>query len=260
MRDGGAPEVSKPRGLFVPVYESLLRSVKLARLSKALTKDRFTLTGHLIALWTWCLSGLPRVDYALTPQEIARAAEWPARGADRFANALAEAGFLDPVDDGFVIHDWEEYGGKVVKAKQRDRDRHRDQGDSSTETPGNFRGISSLDETRRDETTRDETRREDTTRDLLIAPNGASMECAVAFAIGIFEQLNLNPPSRELIADYVARGLIDVDWQAAAEQVASRRLDEPIVDLDAWLRPKLDDLLGERTGDTRDQAGLRAAS
>lgn len=137
--------MAKPRGLYTPVYASLPRHEKVRAAAEALKCDRHKLVGHLVALWTWCLDGYTD-GKALAAGSIALGADWPARQAQRFADALADAGLLERVEGGYVVHEWDEYGGKVARIQQADRARH------SSDIPQNFPGDSSLDEKRREET------------------------------------------------------------------------------------------------------------
>jgi len=141
--------MAKPRGLYTPVYASLPRHSKVEAASSALRCDRHKFVGHLVTFWTWCLGSAAGKGKPITAQAVALGAEWPPRKAAQFAEALADAGLLERVDGGYIVHEWAEYGGKVAEIQQRDRQRH--SGGGSAEIPQNFPGYSSLDETRRDE-------------------------------------------------------------------------------------------------------------
>jgi hypothetical protein len=137
--------MAKPRGLYTPVYASLPRHAKVQAAALELRCDRYKLVGHLVSLWTWCLDGMPLDGAPLTAGTVALGADWPTRQAERFAEALADVGLLERVDGGYEVHEWEEYGGKVARLQQADRERH------SAEIPQSFPRTSSLDETRREE-------------------------------------------------------------------------------------------------------------
>lgn len=150
--------MAKPRGLYTPVYASLPKHAKVVRAAELLVCDRIKLVGHLVSFWTWCLTTSEEV---LTARMVALGAEWPDRSAVRFAEGLADAGLLERVGDGYHVHEWEEYGGKVADIQVRDRDRH---AGSSTVIPQRFPGTSSLDETRREKTREDEKKEPDHTQ------------------------------------------------------------------------------------------------
>lgn len=114
-------------GLFVPIYGSIARSPKIKRAADALGVDRITMIGHLVIFWNWAMEHAP--DGRLDPfdyDDIGEAALWSGSG-DRFVAALTHAGLIDT--EPFAIHDWHEYGGKVVYKRTLDRERqqvHRD--------------------------------------------------------------------------------------------------------------------------------------
>lgn len=156
------------RGLYVPVCAALPRHRKLLRLATALDLERHKALGLLLDLWVWGLGSadqdglLPDVEAA----DIAAAIDW--RGdPDALVNSLVASGFLELDGRGFLIHDWREYGGKVVTERVADRQR-KARGRASAEPPPDTVSTSggSPPEVRRkstvDETRREETRRENT--------------------------------------------------------------------------------------------------
>lgn len=82
--------------------------------------------GHLHLLWWWCL------DYAddgclsdATAEDIAEAAEWDG-DATAFVGALVAAGFIEETADGWAVHDWWEYAGKLVERRKANAERMRE--------------------------------------------------------------------------------------------------------------------------------------
>lgn len=168
--------MSTPRGLYTPVYQSLprhrktrlaARALRAAKLVKGDEREaRMLVMGHLMTLWTWCLDSIPSEGEPLTAEDIAIAAEWPERTADKFCEVLADAGFLDRCGEAYMIHDWPKYGGKVAARQVYDRERKSEfprnfrgkVADDAEEHPRNVRGGSRVDETRREKTRSDETR------------------------------------------------------------------------------------------------------
>lgn len=61
---------------------------------------------------------------AYSAEDIADAAEWQG-DAERFANALVEAGFVDRTEAGWKLHDWEDYAGKLIERRRREAERKR---------------------------------------------------------------------------------------------------------------------------------------
>ena len=56
--------------------------------------------------------------------EIAEAAQWNG-DAQAFLDALIEAGFIDRKGDDLTLHDWDEYAGKLLERRAKDRERKR---------------------------------------------------------------------------------------------------------------------------------------
>lgn len=99
---------------WIKSHQELERHPKTRKLARLLGIETVTAIGHLHCLWWWAM------DYAqdgnvsrYDAEDVAEAVHW--RGsADDLVSALVAAGFLDETEDGNVIHDWEDYGGKVL--------------------------------------------------------------------------------------------------------------------------------------------------
>lgn len=119
-----------PVGLFVPVYLSFVDHRKTVRTAALLKADRYKVMGHLLTLWCWAMVNAEETGLIrnATPEEIALAARWDGRPED-WETALHAAELIDKTDDGYVIHDWHETGGKVLREMRLDRERWRDRKD-----------------------------------------------------------------------------------------------------------------------------------
>jgi len=145
------------------------------------------LTGHLAWFWSWALDNAPDGDISdISPRNIARASSWSG-DAQLYFDALVEAGFIDVTDDDIYIHGWDEYGGKLVdqrtKEKERSRKRRASDGRPRTDTeatdgrPADNRqttdGQPLADKIRLDKSTQEEIRQEESTlRHLSQTPKG----------------------------------------------------------------------------------------
>lgn len=121
------------KGLYVPLYADSVRHPKIRKASKLLGIKPVHMLGHMVALWTWC------IEYAQQGfieghdnVEIALAAAWEGE-SDEFVGVITNVGLLDKTDDGLHVHDWPEYGGRILKAhvknkesQQAFRDRQKD--------------------------------------------------------------------------------------------------------------------------------------
>lgn len=103
-------------------HQELAHHPKTKKLKRLLSIGTAQAVGHLHLLWWWAL------DYAqdgnLAPFEgdvIADACEWE-HDPDVLVDALIQAGF---VDADMHIHDWDQYGGKFIKERERGRARQR---------------------------------------------------------------------------------------------------------------------------------------
>lgn len=127
----------RPLGLHVPVYQSFPTHRKTLR-AAALLKTRVeTVMGHMLRLWLWALtnadvSGLVQGG---TAEELALAANWDG-SPEEFRAALELAGFIQVNPGGFVIHDWETTGGKVLAERSAEAERwHRRTAKEDPESP-----------------------------------------------------------------------------------------------------------------------------
>jgi hypothetical protein len=108
---------------WIESHQSLGTHLKLRRLAKELRIHRAQAIGHLQFLWWWALDNAPKGDLsALSSAEIEEAAEWPGP-KDVFVDALRMHRWLDA--DG-MIHDWDEYAGRLIAQREKDRQRKRD--------------------------------------------------------------------------------------------------------------------------------------
>lgn len=100
---------------WIESHQSLARHRKTLEAVAILKVDRHKLIGHLQELWWWGLdnadsSGL--VGHAAA-EAIAAAAGWPLRDAKRFVETLRVVGFLDQTEQGYALHDWDDYTGRL---------------------------------------------------------------------------------------------------------------------------------------------------
>ena len=111
---------------WIESHQSLLTHRKTLRLEALLHVNRYQLIGHLHALWWWSIDNAQDDGLLgqVLPEEIAAAAGWPTRKASAFVNALTASGFLDEDDgDGFRLHNWYKFAGKLNEKRAKDRGR-----------------------------------------------------------------------------------------------------------------------------------------
>lgn len=120
--------------MYIPSHQELGNHPKLRRLARTLAISRPAAVGHLHYLWWWSQNYAPDGDLSFeryTAEDIADAAMWDG-DAYTFVDALKTSGFLDDEDGRLILHDWQEYGGKVVKDMAKDRERKRGKGNPPT--------------------------------------------------------------------------------------------------------------------------------
>lgn len=118
------------------LHQELCAHPKTKRLAKALGICLPQAVGHCVCLWTWAMSYAQDGDLTDHGEDgIADAAQWPG-DARQFVNAMIECGigdkpgFLEWVDgdvvNALVIHDWEDYAGKYIEKRDREKLRQRE--------------------------------------------------------------------------------------------------------------------------------------
>jgi hypothetical protein len=122
--------------MYIPSHAALGNHPKLRRLARTLAVSRPAAVGHLHYLWWWSQEYAPDGDLSYqryTAEDIADAAMWEG-DAYTFVDALKTSGFVDDEDGRLLLHDWAEYGGKIVQDLAKDRERKRGKGNLPTST------------------------------------------------------------------------------------------------------------------------------
>lgn len=108
---------------WIESHQSLGAHPKTKKLARLLNAPIPQVIGHLHMLWWWAL------DYAqdgslarYQVEDIADAVLWEG-SATLLVSALLDAGFLEHIDGHPAIHDWPEYGGKLIAKRKADADR-----------------------------------------------------------------------------------------------------------------------------------------
>lgn len=116
---------------WIPSHTGLSGHGKLRKLARLLHTSRAASIGHLHMLWYFAMQQAPDGDIThFEPDHLAEVSEWPGDG-EAFLKALIECnvkpggyGFVERTNDGrLLLHDWEEYGGKLVVARRKNAER-----------------------------------------------------------------------------------------------------------------------------------------
>lgn len=120
---------------WIKVEQSLLTHRKTIKAARLLDIDRAQVIGHLVSLWCWAIDNA--TDGIIEDMEdVQVAAAWEG-DPQSITSALTGAGFLDLCEDGWRIHDWDEYGGRLMDRRKLDAARQRRRRDAiaSQNTP-----------------------------------------------------------------------------------------------------------------------------
>jgi len=111
---------------WIESHQELGRHPKTRRLARMLGISLPAAVGHLHYLWWWALDFAEDGDLSdYDRYEIAEAALWEG-DPDEFVDALIHARFVDQTGDGgLALHDWDEYAGRLIERRARDRERKR---------------------------------------------------------------------------------------------------------------------------------------
>lgn len=95
---------------------------KIRRLARQLEIEQAHALGLVVNFWLFSLNNWAKGYVDQDPDEIAHACVWSGDSSD-LVDALFDAGFLENSNGQWLIHDWDNYGGKYIKQVERNRDR-----------------------------------------------------------------------------------------------------------------------------------------
>lgn len=117
---------------YIESHQELGAHPKTKKAARLLSVSVPAVIGHLQLLWWWALDYAQDGDItAFDPQDIADAVMWPT-AFQGFIDGLlgcgvgTGAGFLERSSDGrLLIHDWNDYAGKLIQKRFDNRERMR---------------------------------------------------------------------------------------------------------------------------------------
>jgi hypothetical protein len=112
---------------WIESHQSLLHHRKTGRLARRLGISKITAIGHLHAFWWWCMDNAPDGELTdIDDQDIAEGSGWEGDPTE-FVQALIFAGFIDGINGTGhrCVHDWDDYGGKLLLKRKSDAERKR---------------------------------------------------------------------------------------------------------------------------------------
>lgn len=116
--------------------------------AEALNISKVEMIGTLVCLWLWALDNAEDGSLAdVSNRTIACVCGFPEKKAQKLVDSLFETGFLDKDEERncYVIHDWNEYAGKLMERRKNDRERKKNSSGkkkTSVGIPAEFHGNS----------------------------------------------------------------------------------------------------------------------
>lgn len=110
---------------WIESHQSLGQHPKTKKLARLLGASVPQVVGHLHLLWWWAFDYAQDGDLSrYSAEDIADAVLWEG-SATLLLTALLDARFLDQPDGNPRIHDWDQYGGKLLAKRRADSARQR---------------------------------------------------------------------------------------------------------------------------------------
>lgn len=130
---------------WIELHQELREHRKVYACAEMLKISRVTMVGTIVSLWLWALDNMPDGSLdGVSSRTIARVCDFPEKKADALVNALAVTGWLDKSGDTLKIHDWNEYVGKLMDRRKKDRERKKKSSGNPMEVRRNSTQIPAL--------------------------------------------------------------------------------------------------------------------
>lgn len=130
---------------WIELHQELREHRKIYACAEILKLSRVTMVGTIVSLWLWALDNTPDGSLdGISNRTIARVCDFPEKKADALVNALTQTGWLDKVGDALTIHDWNDYVGKLMDRRKKDRERKKKSSGTPQEIQRNSGRIPSL--------------------------------------------------------------------------------------------------------------------
>lgn len=106
---------------WIEAHQELANHPKTKKLAYKLSLNKPSTIGSMMLLWWWAIDYAPDGDLSKYDSAIiADVMCYRGKNPDKLISALIESGFLN---ENKTIHDWDEYGGKLIIAREESRER-----------------------------------------------------------------------------------------------------------------------------------------
>jgi hypothetical protein len=102
---------------YIELHQAVFDHRKTIEVADSLDLPEVYVVGHLAALWAWAIDNCQSGVLPSSHRVIARGARWPG-DPNLFVTSLITSGYVDQTLDGLLIHDWPDYGGKLIAKRQ----------------------------------------------------------------------------------------------------------------------------------------------
>lgn len=115
--------------MWIESHQSLRNHPKIKKAARIAGVNEFEMIGRLHCLWWWALDYAPDGDLTnYSDDDIEAAVDWQGESG-LFARALIDCGFnghgglIDVTQGSREIHDWHEYGGRLLEKREANKER-----------------------------------------------------------------------------------------------------------------------------------------
>ena len=151
---------------WIRIEQSLTQNRKLYSLKTLLRIDTPKAIGTLALLWLWAIDHSRAGSIGcISNAQLAEVCQFSPRRAAELRKALIDSGFLEPHGAELVIHDWDEFGGRIEKRRDYNRDYKRRRRCVNIESMLTESDVKYIDQNIQDQTIPEQTRQDETISD-----------------------------------------------------------------------------------------------
>lgn len=118
--------------MWIESHQSIRNHPKVKKAARLSGINEYEMIGRLHCMWWWAIDYAPDGDVTkYSKEDIESAVDWTGTPGD-FYDSLLNCGFnghcglIEVIDDAIVIHDWHEYGGRLLEKREANAQRMRE--------------------------------------------------------------------------------------------------------------------------------------